>query len=860
MPTCGECINESLSCRYDSATLAERIRDPLHLRDIEGRLKKMETQLARAAGNKPTKKQQQMDKRPQQQQQGTVACINRAPAFRFENGGLCIETDISEAHHFLKALFKSVDANQVEERVREVFGPIRSLNKSDHVGERYEASEHLLDYLMADDPIGDSWVDMVISSRHKRCFIMYQMVGQETISCATANLRRLASKNCKQDLLFAMSLRAFVYQHENDSHQDSEYPIQTSRGYQYMECAKHLLEECYTTSSRTTIRALLYLFNFHMYQHPEEAFRYGDLAVRMAQDLDLHKGKDTNEDDRRLWWAAYWCNLYAAVHFERPLLILDDDIQTEFPKKLPDEPLDVGYCIDYCIMSIKLLQIQKLMIDGFRTSYDSSMIFQKGKELEDHMNQWESILPPHASVNDDCIEKDTLCIELGIILNAKFQYAKIQLYQCLLDSPGPLGLIASHNCNKALQAVTGILVRNGDMLNMCTWKVIIPGLHHILVKWQKITQSSNIEESLWKLREILKSRVFMYLKESQAIIELIEDISPHHEDRSENNSAITVPEGKSPSLERVAHAHDFNPTNTHLHQVGKQPVTIPSDDPYLMQFPIIPSSTAAFPLTNLEQVKWGLSDESRKLSPKVDNTTDNKSNRSEPGYEFTTAFDQSNAINSAQTRGDIDANLLQGKWPLNTDYRWVSDDGTLYPKLLDGVKPTTNPAAITETTTSHTTGSNCWAISGLTAESSLPATNDPEADISYRGITHQNAVGSTPAAVNNGQLVHTIMMNQGSSLTPNTSAAGNQYYKPPTIPPLGHPAATLSSSLGNNTVQSSYPRAQIENGLSSTLLEASARSAPSFDSLDISDWEMAWNMFPNQTQDRSQWTRRSHGQ
>lgn len=860
MPTCGECINESLNCRYDSATLAERIRDPLHLRDIEGRLKKMETQLARAAGNKPTKKQQQIDKRPQQQQ-GTVSCINRAPVFRFENGGLCIETDISEAHHFLKALFKSVDANQVEERAREVFGPILPLNTSDQAGEKSGASEHLFDYLMADDPIGDSWVDMVISSRHKRCFIMYQMVGQETISCATANLRRLASKNRKQDLLFAMSLRAFVYQHENDSHQDSEYPIQTSRGYQYMECAKHLLEECYTTSSRTTIRALLYLFNFHMYQHPEEAFRYGDLAVRMAQDLDLHKGQNTNEDDRRLWWAAYWCNLYAAVHFERPLLILNDDIQAEFPKKLPDESLDVGYCIDYCNMSIKLLQIQQLMIDGFRTSYDSSTVFQKGKELEDHMNQWESILPSYARVNGDCIEKDPLGIELGIILNAKFQYAKIQLYQCLLDSPGPLGLIASHNCNKALRSVTDILVRNGEMLNMCTWKVIIPGLHHVLVKWQKITQLPNIEESLWKLRGVLKSRVFMYLKESQAIIELIEDILPQHQDRSENSSAITFIEGKSPSSEPVANAQDFNLINTHQ-QVGKQPVTIPSDDPYLMQFPIIPSSMPAFPLTNLEQAKWGLTDEPCKLSPKVGNTTGNKSNQPEAAYEHTAAFNQSNTINNMQTMGDIDANLLQGKWPLNTDHRWVSDDGTLYTKLLAGVKPTDHPAAITETTTSHTTGSNSWAISGLTTESSLLATNGPETDISYRGITHQNAIGSTPAAVNNGQLVHTIMMNQGSSLTPNTSATGNQYYKPPSIPPLGHPAATLQSTLGNNPVQSLYPRGQIENSLSSTstLLEASARSVPPFDSSDISDWQMAWNMFPNQTQDHSQWKKRSHGQ
>ena len=644
MPTCGECINESLSCRYDSATLAERIRDPLHLRDIEGRLKKMETQLARAAGNKPTKKQQ-MNERPQRQQQGTPAPINRTPSFSIENGGLCIETDISEAHHFLKALFKSVDPSQIQERAQQVFGPIPSLNKSDPIPEKYETKEYLLEYLMADDPIGDSWVDMVISSRHNRCFIMYQRVGQETISCTTANLRRLVSKNHKQHLLFAMSLRAFVYQHENDSHQDSEYPIQTSKGYQYMECAKNILEECYTTSNRTTLRALLYLFNFHMYQYPEEAFRYGDLAVRMAQDLGLHKGKCTNEDDRRLWWAAYWCNLYASVHFERPLLILDDDIQVEFPKALPEESLDVAYCIDYCIMSIKLLQIQKSMIEDLRTCHDSSMIFQKIKELEDRMKYWQSIIPSHARIHEDCSGKDPLCIELGIILDAKFQYVKTQLYQCLVGSAGPLGLIATHNCNKAFRCVTEMLVRNGDTLSMCAWKIIIPGLHHILVTWRKITQFTNIEDSLCKLLQMLRNRVSMYLQEAQSITGLIEDIIPYYQGPSDITSAITATETKNHMPEQVV--NDLSPAKTHK-QAGKQSVTIPSDDPYLMQFPIIPASTSVFP-----------SNESSGPSFKVDSTLDSKSNQPESSYDLIAAFNQNNVMDVTHTRGIINANSLQ---------------------------------------------------------------------------------------------------------------------------------------------------------------------------------------------------------
>lgn len=807
MPTCGECNKESLSCRYDSSTLADRIRDPLHLRDIEGRLKKVETQLARSAGNTSSRKQQ-MDKRPQQQPQGTAVRTSRAPDFRIENGGLCIETDISEAHHFLKALFRSVDSSQVEKRTREVFGPSLSLNKSDHIREMYDTNEHLLDYLMADDPIGDSWVNMVISSRHNRCFIMYQMVGQKPISCATTDLRRLASKNCKQDLLLAMSLRAFVYQHENDFHQDAEYPIQTSKGYQYMECAKNILEECYTTSSRTTIRALLYLFNFHMYQHPEEAFRYGDLAVRMAQDLDLHKGKYTNEDDRRLWWAAYWCNLYAAVHFERPLLILNDDIQVEFPKKLPDESLDVGYCIDFCIMSIKLLQIQKLMMDRFQTSNDPSMIFQRGKELEDHLNHWHSILPSHARVDEDCSGKDRSNIELGIILNTKFQHAKIQLYQCFLDSAGPLGLIAIHNCINTFHNLTEMLVRNDEMLNMCTWKVIIPDLHHILVTWRKITKTTNIEDSLLKLREVLKHHVFMYLKEAQSIIDLIEDTLPSSQQRLENSSTTTMAERKSPASERDM--HDFDPTNTHQ-QAGKQPVAIPSDDPYLMQFPI---SIPGFPLGDLAQAKWNVSDGLSKSSPtKVDNTASSNNDQPESRYELTTAFNHNDAVNVIQTRGDTESNSLHKKWPLNTDYRWVSDDGLLCTNLLDGVTPATDLAGL--------------AISDTTA--------------------HQNVTGFSPAPVNSGQPLQT-MINQSSPSTLNTSTTANQYYDLPAIPPLEHPTAASSSSLVNNTVQSS-----------STFLEAPAGSAPSFHNLGVSDWQLAWNMFPNQVQDHSQWTKRSEG-
>ncbi|KAI9494652.1 hypothetical protein BDB00DRAFT_871204 [Zychaea mexicana] len=566
-----------MPCRYNvtTALLTEPSRDSMPLSEIETKLKKLEKQLmaraAKSSSSSTTAVQQQRRPSPplplhqelqrqqqQQQQQSTTTTTKSKPRFSLEPTGLCIETGVTEVHHFIKLLFSTINIEKIRNRARNVFAAHSRSSMGAAAGvvadDIYnKPPDVLLNELLArNDAVEQKWLEMIINSWHHRCTIVYQMVGTR-YSPGTNYLQQFSGAERTRELLLAMSVRAYIYHHEDELHQDTEYHLQTAMGPVYLQCALALLEDCHTISHRTTIRALLHLFLYHFHDKAEEAFPYCDLALRMAQDLDLHKRRSQREhhyqqqhqqnhlndvmraeDDRRLWWATYWCQLYTIVEYNRPTVLQDDEIEVAMPQKLPSENADVGYCIDYCIMSIKLLRLRRSIAAALKKSDTTNALLYQVRDLENGLEEWYRSLPKHAQLTPrsnatTTCDDDPLRRELSLLLHAQYYSIKIQMYQCFLENSTALSLMAVRNSEQAAASVTNMLVQYGSAMRMCSCVRMVPTLHRcvaILASNAEFKESSAIAldavERLRMLGSVLKSYSFRYVEEIAAVIRLID--------------------------------------------------------------------------------------------------------------------------------------------------------------------------------------------------------------------------------------------------------------------------------------------------------------------------------------------------
>ncbi|OBZ66363.1 Nitrogen assimilation transcription factor nit-4 [Grifola frondosa] len=123
-----------------------------------------------------------------------------------------------------------------------------------------------------------------------------------------------------------------------------------SAGDSYMEDAKVILDSTYAASRPSTCQALLLLgYREVGIGAMAQAWLYVGMAVRMAQDLGLHKsaekwsniGKNLFtaaelQERRRIWYGCVVMDKYVCAYIGRPVAITERDFDTELPSV--DEP------------------------------------------------------------------------------------------------------------------------------------------------------------------------------------------------------------------------------------------------------------------------------------------------------------------------------------------------------------------------------------------------------------------------------------------------------------------------------------------------------------------------------------------
>ncbi|KAI0365000.1 hypothetical protein BV20DRAFT_1103242 [Pilatotrama ljubarskyi] len=126
-------------------------------------------------------------------------------------------------------------------------------------------------------------------------------------------------------------------------------------GDEYMEDAKVILDRTYAASRPSTCQALLLLgFREVGIGAMAQAWIYIGMAVRMAQDLGLHKSaekwtsvgrnlfsKAELQERRRIWYGCIVMDKYVSTYIGRPVAIFERDFDTELPLEEEAEEMEV---------------------------------------------------------------------------------------------------------------------------------------------------------------------------------------------------------------------------------------------------------------------------------------------------------------------------------------------------------------------------------------------------------------------------------------------------------------------------------------------------------------------------------------
>lgn len=146
-------------------------------------------------------------------------------------------------------------------------------------------------------------------------------------------------------LLLAIFSVAARYTSTRDSDKPPSESAMWTAGDVYLGKAKRLLDSSYSSSRPATCQALLLMgYREIGIGAMAQAWLYIGMAIRMAQDLGLHKNADQwthggaslftpveLQERRRIWYACVIMDKYVSTYVGRPLSILERDFDTELP-------------------------------------------------------------------------------------------------------------------------------------------------------------------------------------------------------------------------------------------------------------------------------------------------------------------------------------------------------------------------------------------------------------------------------------------------------------------------------------------------------------------------------------------------
>ncbi|ORX99110.1 hypothetical protein K493DRAFT_313350 [Basidiobolus meristosporus CBS 931.73] len=190
---------------------------------------------------------------------------------------------------------------------------------------------------------------------------------------------------------------------------------ENARSEIFYKRAKRLLDQSYDVTSLQNVQALVLLSHyFHITHGSMKSWVYSGMAIRLAEDLGLHRNPDrwqiktlsdsVKEARKRTWWSCYVMDRSASASMGRPLCIDDRHCDTSFPQIPTEELCESGTRMDVFVEVIKLHEIFGRIMNNVyairthptQNPFKSEAILL---ELDSALHKWLVELPPDLQYN-----------------------------------------------------------------------------------------------------------------------------------------------------------------------------------------------------------------------------------------------------------------------------------------------------------------------------------------------------------------------------------------------------------------------------------------------------------------------------
>ncbi|KAG6888743.1 hypothetical protein C0992_007586 [Termitomyces sp. T32_za158] len=275
---------------------------------------------------------------------------------------------------------------------------------------------------------------------HKRAFYDVFRAGQDGSprSQPSASPFNRCRRRVSVLLLFAMFSIAARY--SNDTPKPPNSSIMWEAGDEYLNHAKAIMDNSYASSRPSTCQALLLLgYREIGIGAMAQAWTYIGMAIRMAQDLGLHRSADgwaraelggrlfgdwELHERKRIWYACVILDVYVSTYIGRPLMISEKDFDTPMPgdddpeeveewmpSSVPENsemPIPVPARIISCFnASARLAGILSLIVQAIYAIRPTSSRHSEAKFLEGLLDKWYIGLPENLRYEIGSIKRQT---------------------------------------------------------------------------------------------------------------------------------------------------------------------------------------------------------------------------------------------------------------------------------------------------------------------------------------------------------------------------------------------------------------------------------------------------------------------
>ncbi|KDQ32691.1 hypothetical protein PLEOSDRAFT_1073145 [Pleurotus ostreatus PC15] len=244
-------------------------------------------------------------------------------------------------------------------------------------------------------------------------------------------------------------------------------------GDEYLDQAKLLLDRCYSSSKPATCQALLLMgYREIGIGAMAEAWTYTGMAIRMAQDMGLHRSADgwaraelggrlftdtELQERKRIWYGCVVMDKYVSTYIGRPLAIMESDFDTTLPD---DDDVVPGRLMTCFNASASLSNLIGDIVVGIYAVRPLSSRHGALARLERELDKWYLDLPEHLRCD---IGSSKHPVPTPHILNLHLQYCIRRLAKSKhspIDDAGEARVLAEKSyglCSAAANHITAII-------------------------------------------------------------------------------------------------------------------------------------------------------------------------------------------------------------------------------------------------------------------------------------------------------------------------------------------------------------------------------------------------------------------